>query len=161
MYKLWGFVRQSLIRIHLFFAKLVYKLSGGKRPKTLFCQKANAEHIGTRVRVVSSDKYSTTIAKFDADGNMSDEDFVILTGTDLHLDHGMENNEKTVERFVRHIKDIKPDLIVLTGDIILTDTQQIDAIQFAQMMEKLGIYWTAVFGNHEVREERAQGFRRL
>ena len=22
------------------------------------------------------------------------------------------------------------------------------------MMEKLGIYWTAVFGNHEVREER-------
>lgn len=94
MYKLWGFVRQSLIRIYLFFAKLVYKLSGGKRPKALFCQKANAEHIGTRVRVVSSDKYSTTIAKFDADGNMSDEDFVILTGTDLHLDHGMENNEK-------------------------------------------------------------------
>lgn len=154
MYKLWAFVRQSLIRIYLFFAKLVYKLSGGKRPKTLFCQKANAEHIGTRVRVVSSDKYSTTIAKFDADGNMTDEDFVILTGTDLHLDHGMENNEKTVERFVRHIKDIKPDLIVLTGDIILTDTQQTDAIQFAQMMEKLGIYWTAVFGNHEVREER-------
>lgn len=88
-------IRQAEPDTHLsFFAKLVYKLSGGKRPKTLFCQKANAEHIGTRVRVVSSDKYSTTIAKFDADGNMSDEDFVILTGTDLHLDHGMENNEK-------------------------------------------------------------------
>lgn len=154
MYKLWGFVRQSLIRIYLFLAKIIYKLSGGKRPKALFCQKANAEFIGTDVKVVASDENSTTIAKFNADGSMSDEDFVILSTTDLHLDEDMDKNTKTVDYLVRHIKDIKPDLIVFTGDIILTATQQIDAIQFARMMEKLGIYWTAVFGNHEVREER-------
>lgn len=154
LFKLWAFIRQTLIRIYLFFAKIIYRLSGGKFPSTLFCEKANAEYIGTTVKIVASDDVSTTIAKFDADGNMTDEDFVILSSTDLHLDHGMKNNEITVGNLVRHIKDIKPDLVVLTGDVILTDTQQIDAIQFAAMMEKLGIYWTAVFGNHEVREER-------
>ena len=43
---------------------------------------------------------------------------------------------------------------MLTGDNILSKFQQIDAIQFAQMMEEIGIYWTAVFGNHETREDR-------
>ena len=42
MYKLWAFVRQSLIRIYLFFAKLVYKLSGGKRPKTCLLYTSDA-----------------------------------------------------------------------------------------------------------------------
>ena len=35
---------------------------------------------------------------------------------------------------------LKPDLIVLTGDNILSKYQQIDAIQFAQMMEEIGIF---------------------
>lgn len=154
LYKVWGFVRQTAIRIHLAAAKVIYKISGGKRPESLFCSKANPEKIGTDVRILSQNDYSTTIAKVDKNGNIKSDDFVILSSTDFHYSDDHSLNKKTTECFVRHIKETKPDLVVLTGDNILSKYQQIDAIQFAQMMEEIGIYWTAVFGNHETREDR-------
>lgn len=153
-YGIWGFIRQSAIRIYLAAAKLIFKISGGKIPKSLFCQRANPEKVKTDVKIICQDKYSTTIAKVDENGNIKDEDFVILSSTDFHFDVDHDINTKATELFVRHIKEVKPDLVVLTGDVILSKYQQIDAIQFAQMMEKIGVYWTAVFGNHETRESR-------
>lgn len=154
MYKAWSFVRQSAVKIHLAAADAIFKITGGKLPKSLFCSRANPQKVGTTVRKISENEYSTDIAKFDANGNISNEDFVILSTTDLHLDTDHDLNTKTVEMLYKHIRDAKPDLVVLTGDVILSKFQQIDAIQFARMMEKIGVYWTAVFGNHEVREEK-------
>lgn len=154
MYKIWGFIRQSAVRIHLAVAKLIYKVSGGRRPKSLFCSRANPAKIGTDVKIISQNDYSTTIAKVDENGNIKNDDFVIVSTTDFHFDVDHDINTKAVDRFVRHIKEVKPDLVVLTGDNILSKYQQIDAIQFAQMMEEIGVYWTAVFGNHETREDR-------
>ena len=152
MYKIWGFVRQSAVRIHLAAAKAIFKISGGKLPKSLFCSRANPEKIPTDVKIISQNDYSTTIAKVDKNGNIKNDDFVIISTTDFHLDVDHEINTKAVGNFVRHIKEVKPDLVVLTGDNILSKYQQIDAIQFAQMMEEIGVYWTATFGNHETRE---------
>ena len=154
LYNIWGFVRQTAVRIHLAAAKTIYKISGGKLPKSLYCKRANPEKIGTDVKIISENDYSTTIAKVDKNGNIKSDDFVIVSTTDFHFDVDHEINTKAVKNFVQHIKDIKPDLVVLTGDNILSKYQQIDAIQFAQMMEEIGIYWTAVFGNHETREDR-------
>lgn len=154
MYKIWGFIRQSAVRIHLAVARLIYKISGGRIPKSLFCSRANPEKIGTDVKIISQNDYSTTIAKVDENGNIKNDDFVIVSTTDFHFDVDHDINTKAVDRFVRHIKEVKPDLVVLTGDNILSKYQQIDAIQFAQMMEEIGVYWTAVFGNHETREDR-------
>lgn len=154
MYKIWGFIRQSAVRIHLAAAKLIYKISGGRRPKSLFCSRANPEKVGTDVKIISQNDYSTTIAKVDKKGNIKGDDFIIISTTDFHFSDDHDINTKAVNRFVRHIKDVKPDLVVLTGDNILSKFQQIDAIQFAQMMEEIGVYWTAVFGNHETREDR-------
>lgn len=154
MYKIWGFVRQSAVRIHLAAAKTIFKISGGKLPKSLFCSRANPEKIPTDVKIISQNDYSTTIAKVDKNGNIKNDDFVIISTTDFHLDVDHEINTKAVGNFVRHIKEVKPDLVVLTGDNILSKYQQIDAIQFAQMMEEIGVYWTATFGNHETREDK-------
>lgn len=154
MYKIWGFVRQSAVRIHLAAAKAIFKISGGKLPKSLFCSRANPEKIPTDVKIISQNDYSTTIAKVDKNGNIKNDDFVIISTTDFHLDVDHEINTKAVGNFVRHIKEVKPDLVVLTGDNILSKYQQIDAIQFAQMMEEIGVYWTATFGNHETREDK-------
>lgn len=154
LYNIWGFVRQTAVRIHLAGAKTIYKISGGKLPKSLYCKRANPEKIPTDVKIISENDYSTTIAKVDENGNIKSDDFVIVSTTDFHFDVDHEINTKAVKNFVQHIKDIKPDLVVLTGDNILSKYQQIDAIQFAQMMEEIGIYWTAVFGNHETREDR-------
>lgn len=154
MYKIWGFVRQSAVRIHLAAAKTIFKISGGKLPKSLFCSRANPEKIPTDVKIISQNDYSTTIAKVDENGNIKSDDFVIITTTDFHLSEDHDLNTKAVGNFVRHIKEVKPDLVVLTGDNILSKYQQIDAIQFAQMMEEIGVYWTATFGNHETREDK-------
>ena len=154
LYNIWGFVRQSAVRIHLAAAKTIYKISGGKLPKSLYCKRANPEKIPTDVRIISENDYSTTIAKVDENGNIKSDDFVIVSTTDFHFDVDHDINTKAVRNFVNHIKEVRPDLVVLTGDNILSKYQQIDAIQFAQMMEEIGIYWTAVFGNHETREDR-------
>lgn len=154
LYNVWAFFRQTAVRIHLAAAKAIYSISGGRRPKSLYCVRANPEKIGTDVKIISQNDYSTTIAKVDEKGNIKDDDFVIISTTDFHFSEDHDMNTKAVDRFVRHIKDVKPDLVVLTGDNILSKYQQIDAIQFAQMMEEIGIYWTAVFGNHETREDR-------
>lgn len=154
LYNVWAFVRQSAIRLHLAVAKAIFKITGGKRPESLYCHRANPEKVNTDVKIISENSYSTTIAKVDEKGNIKSDDFVILSTTDFHFDVDHEINTKAVKNFVRHIKEVKPDLVVLTGDVILSKFQQIDAIQFAQMMEEIGIYWTAVFGNHETREDR-------
>lgn len=154
IYNVWGFFRQTAVRLHLAAAKAIYKISGGKLPKSLYCTRANPEKVGTDVKIISQNDYSTTIAKVDENGNIKSDDFVIVSTTDFHFSEDHDMNTKAVNRFVRHIKDTKPDLVVLTGDNILSKYQQIDAIQFAQMMEEIGVYWTAVFGNHETREDR-------
>ena len=154
LYNAWAFVRQSLVKIHLAGAKCIYKISGGKLPVSLFSKRSGAHKIGTNVRVIERNGYISNIAKFNPDGTISDDDFVILSSTDFHYDTNHENNKKTTEMFFKHIKDVKPDLVVLTGDVILSKYQQIDAIQFAKMMEEIGIYWAIVFGNHETREEK-------
>ena len=154
LYNAWAFVRQSLVKIHLAGANCIYKISGGKLPVSLFSKRSGAHKIGTNVRVIERNGYISNIAKFNPDGTISDDDFVILSSTDFHYDTNHENNKKTTEMFFKHIKDVKPDLVVLTGDVILSKYQQIDAIQFAKMMEEIGIYWAIVFGNHETREEK-------
>ncbi|MBQ3007357.1 MAG: metallophosphoesterase [Clostridia bacterium] len=154
MYKAWGFVRQSAIKAYLAGANAVYGITGGKKPSLLYCKCDESHKIGTDVRIVSQNDYSTSIAKFDKNGNMTDDDFVIVTSTDLHFSDDNAQNRKVVEYFIRHIKEVKPDLVILTGDVILGKFQQIEAIQFARMMEEIGVYWAAVFGNHETREDR-------
>lgn len=154
LYKCWGFVRQSLVRIGLLGEKILFKLSCGKMPKALFSLNAGAEKVETNVKIIKESDYSTDIAKVDNEGKITEEPFKIMSSTDFHYDEDLDNNLTTTRMFVRHIKEQKPDLIILTGDIILSKYQQVDAIKFAQMMEKIGVYWTAVFGNHETREEK-------
>ena len=71
MFRIWGFIRQSAVRIHLAFAKAVFALTGGRMPKSLFCSRAKPEKIGTDVKIISQNDYSTTIAKVDENGKIS------------------------------------------------------------------------------------------
>ncbi len=132
----------------------VHKISKGKFPKHLFLRNVEHHKIGTNVKVIRETADSTYIAKMNEDGTFSDEDFTVVLATDLHVD--MDNNliNKCFSMLVKHLQDVKPDLLILTGDIIVTEYQQIDCVQFARMMEELGIYWAFVFGNHEARAEK-------
>ena len=112
MYKAWGFVRQTAIKAYLAAANAVYGITDGKKPSLLYCKADESHRIGTDVKIISQDDYSTTIAKVDKNGNPTDEDFVIVTSTDLHFSDDNAQNRKIVEYFTRHIKEVKPDLVI-------------------------------------------------
>ena len=148
-------IRHTLIKGVLGASDILYTVTKGKRPHFIFADRRKIKDINTDVRIIEKTQTSVTIAKFTPDGTIDDGDFRILTGTDLHLGApGYDKNRKSIDFMIKHIENEKPDLVIFTGDVILSDCQQIDAVQFARIMEKLGVYWCYVFGNHEAREEK-------
>ena len=154
MYGLKCFVLQNLMKAIIAFEKPIYNLTNGKLCKNRFLSAVKTQSVVTSVKILKSTENSTCIAKINPDGSFSDDDFRILCTTDLHIDEDYELNNRTLQHLADRIADLKPDLVVLTGDCILSKYQQLDAIQFAKMMESIGVYWTYVFGNHEAREEK-------
>lgn len=148
------FVQQSAIKVWLDIEKPIYKISKGRHARNLFLSSLDIPFVGTTVKIAKQTDTSTFIAKYKPDGSYDESDFKILTFTDLHLDEDYDINNKTLQMMINNIADVKPDLVIFTGDCILSKYQQIDAIQFGQLMEKLGVYWAYVFGNHEARAEK-------
>ncbi|MGN0635697.1 MAG: metallophosphoesterase [Acutalibacteraceae bacterium] len=147
-------LRENGIRLLVSAEKKICAVSKGKWTPRYTPGRIQYRKTETNVRIVEQNDSETFIAKFDENGNMSKEDFVILATTDLHFEDDVALRDKTYQMLARHIMDVKPDLVVFTGDIILSNHQQIDAVRFARMMEELGVYWAFVFGNHEARAEK-------
>ncbi len=148
------FLRESLYTVALGAGRAMHNISGGKFPKHLFSKNVPHPHIGTDVKIVKETSDSTYIAKFNNDGTISDKEFTILLATDMHVDKDNKLIYKAMDMLYKHIAEIKPDLIIFTGDFLVTSYQQLDCVQFARFMEDIGIYWAFVFGNHEAREEK-------
>ncbi len=146
-------IRENGIRAIVAAEKAIGSNPDKKQPKKLI-GKGKIPVIDSRVQRIAEDESAVWIAKFDDDGQISDDDFVILAMTDLHFEDDTGLRDKTVNMMVRNIADVKPDLVVFTGDIILSNHQQIDAVRFAKLFEDMGVYWTFVFGNHEARSEK-------
>ncbi len=154
MYKIRTAVQQKLFKAIIKLEEPIYDITGGKLAKNRFLSSVKIPYVGTNVKIVKETENSTFIAKFNPDGSFDNSDFRILCTTDLHLDDDYTLNDRTLQHLVDQIADLKPDLVVFTGDVILSKYQQIDAIQFADMMTQMGVYWAYVFGNHEAREEK-------
>lgn len=111
----------------------------------------------------------------------TDRDFKVLQLTDIHIGAGWlchGKDLKAINAVAAMVTAEKPDLVIITGDIAYpipfqagTNDNLAAAKLFAGLMEKLGVYWTVAFGNHDTeiyskynREEIAQfyensGFR--
>ena len=83
------------------------------------------------------------------DGVISSEDFRILFLTDVHLCEQKVPTRRTIERMVNWIYTEKPDLIILGGDTLNGLNDRVRVEQFRTMMDKFGIYWAPILGNHE------------
>ena len=91
---------------------------------------------------------SPALAKI-KDGAISNEDFRILFLTDVHLCEVKGTTRRTIERMVNWIQTEKPDLIILGGDTLNGLNDRVRVEQFAELMDRLGVYWAPVLGNHE------------
>lgn len=98
----------------------------------------------------------------DSDGYWTfttDDDFVIMQFTDVHIGGGCFSSQKdawAMNALATMIRQQKPDLVVVTGDIAYPVPFQAGTFNnmsatkiFANLMESLGVYWTFSFGNHD------------
>ena len=89
----------------------------------------------------------------------TDRDFKVLQLTDVHIGSGFLSNKKdlmALNAVTAMVTAEKPDLVVVTGDVGYpvpyqagTINNKSDAVTFASLMEKLGVYWCMVYGNHD------------
>ena len=104
---------------------------------------STAEKIDCDIEIIKEDSDSVTIRK-NSDGN-----FRVLMFTDTHLNGKKETDIQTVSYIVKNITEQKPDLVIFGGDNVSSGFNKKRNTEFAQLMEKLGVYWAAVLGNHE------------
>lgn len=116
--------------------------------------------LGQSFDKISYEKQLTPV--LDKDGYWSfttDGDFKIIQFTDVHIGGGFMSQKKdawALNAVAAMITAEKPDLVVITGDIAYPVPFQAGTFNnlnptkvFAEMMEKLGAYWTFAYGNHD------------
>lgn len=90
---------------------------------------------------------------------VTDDEFRILQLTDIHIGGGalsIEKDHKAVSAVETLVKRVKPDLVIVTGDVAYpvpfqsgTLNNKRGAEMLAETMEKLGVYYAVILGNHD------------
>lgn len=134
----------------------------------LGCIGAAATAIGNKGNVEKIDGFSAVekenMLKPEKDENgywtfTTDEEFKVLQLTDVHIGGGwmsLKKDAMALNAVAAMITAEKPDLVVVTGDISYPVPFQAGTFNnlnsaeiFVALMEKLGVYWTVCFGNHD------------
>ncbi|MBO5773595.1 MAG: metallophosphoesterase [Clostridia bacterium] len=115
------------------------------------------------VRIIESKEYiGSELAPVMEDGVYTfytDRDFKILHLTDVHIGAGafsIGKDRKAFDAVETLVKRVKPDLVVVTGDIAYpvpfqsgTLDNRREAELFVSLMDTLGVYYSVTFGNHD------------
>lgn len=88
-----------------------------------------------------------------------DRDIKVVQLTDVHIGGGymsINKDSKAINAVAAMLTEEKPDFVIVTGDIGYpvpfqagTFNNKSSATLFADLMESLGVYWTACYGNHD------------
>lgn len=116
----------SLLTLTIFFSLLIFMFS---------CNKVYSE-------------YFTNVTTYTLDNN---GEFKILTLADTHFEN--DGSQEDIYMFARVNELItysEPDLVIILGDMVYSDTSRIAALQvFADCMDTFDIPWACVYGNHD------------
>lgn len=112
----------------------------------------DVEAVGSRYTPV----FENGVYTFNVD---AEDDFRILQITDVHIGGGafsIGKDAKALDAVEKLVRAAKPDLVVVTGDIAYPFPLQSGSFNnlresemFAKLMEKLEVYYTISFGNHD------------
>ncbi len=91
---------------------------------------------------------TTAQNKVDLSFNSSGE-IKIVQFTDTHIELKNEKNLEVYSTVKKVLDAEKPDLVVLTGDVITEDNPQEGYLRFEKIFADAGIPWVVVFGNHD------------
>lgn len=76
-------------------------------------------------------------------------EFKIVQFTDTHINLEKESNRDVFDRVEKIVGIEKPDLVVLTGDIITGSDPKEGYLLFEKLFVEAGVPWTVVLGNHD------------
>lgn len=89
----------------------------------------------------------------------TDREFKVIQFTDVHIGGGwmsLKKDAMALNAIAAMVSAEKPDLIIVTGDVSYPVPFQAGTFNnlsaakvFAALMEKLGVYWTLGYGNHD------------
>ena len=104
---------------------------------------------------------SQLVPSVDECGNyyfVTDGDFKVMQLTDVHLVGGFifaENDKRAIHAVAAMIEAEKPDLVIITGDLAYAVPwggnldNSVPHGYLISLMERLGVYYTVTFGNHD------------
>lgn len=128
-------------------------------PATELAVSSNFEKAASFDQVVYEDQL---VPELDKDGYWTfttDRDLKVVQLTDIHIGGGIlskSRDAKAMNAVAAMLKAEKPDLVVLTGDMVYpvpfqsgTFNNSISTRMLITLMEKLGVYYTVCFGNHD------------
>ncbi|HBL41615.1 MAG TPA: hypothetical protein DDY98_08740 [Ruminococcaceae bacterium] len=121
----------------------------------------NAKFVGT----VSDEAFNPN-ARYDLSETAvlkkeKDKDFIILNITDPHFsDYDIRTllaipAARTIRRLVRQVK---PDLITVTGDMVCGASTRLSVDRFTALMDSFHIPWAPMFGNHDAESNCDRNF---
>ncbi|QZT36847.1 metallophosphoesterase [Halosquirtibacter xylanolyticus] len=78
-----------------------------------------------------------------------DKTFIIAQFTDIHWSNSSPKCHETLMSIHSVLTEEKPDLVILTGDIVTDDPSKKGWARIAKVFEKNQVKWTVVLGNHD------------
>ena len=88
------------------------------------------------------------VLKFKSDGK-----FKIVQFTDIHLQYDSNRSDSALVMMKIVIEREKPDLVMLTGDVVGSDNRKKAWLKVAQVMIDAKTPWAAMLGNHDAEYE--------
>ncbi|MCQ2485081.1 MAG: metallophosphoesterase [Clostridia bacterium] len=151
---------KSFLKGLMVFVLVVAVLTGILTCVNIVGTKSNSNFVKQSVSEVKFNEQ--LVPEKDKNGNFTfttDRDFRIMQLTDIHLGTGflsIKKDSMALNAVAAMISAEKPDLVVVTGDVAYpvpfqagTINNKRGAILFAELMEKLGVYWCVTYGNHD------------
>jgi 3',5'-cyclic AMP phosphodiesterase CpdA len=82
----------------------------------------------------------------------------VVVVSDSHLSPQADEAESNWSAVVRHVDDVRPDLVVHVGDLSLDGQHDLnDLLHARRELDRLGARWVAVPGNHDIGDNPVLG----
>lgn len=152
---------KKFLTVVLIIVAVIALIVGGLAIANKISEVSMNEYIDSFAKVEYDESDPQLVPELDEHGNwyfVTDGDFKIMQITDVHIGGGVlsrEEDMKAMNAIAAMVAYEKPDLVISTGDMAATYphsgslNNKYSHTYFARLMERLGVYWTVSFGNHD------------
>ena len=98
--------------------------------------------------VSQAENGSKTVLRFNKNGK-----FKIVQFTDVHFQYSSYRSDSALMMMKAAVEEEKPDLVVLTGDVVCSKNTRLAWLALAQPFIDAKVPWAVILGNHDIEYE--------